>query len=237
MSDNWQPFGTRQDTFNSGVGFSQIFQGISAAQTLEEVSKIRALLEQEVNKGNARAKELAALMDKHACPVCVRGKGSQRTTGTCGRCLSRNGKFLESESVTSEELIRRVKTGQIAHQTSVRSSGGYMVQACKVEGLMRIAKSVGNMEDLAIANDPKPLPSAPVAPSVANPLPPSQSIVTPMMSSMAIEVIIDGIATSVTKQELFRLVSNLATENIFGFTICSPIDEKYIVDTIAKNHE
>ena len=97
MSNDWKPFGGGRDTFDAAVGMSQLLQGIDTARTANDVAKIRELLEREATKGNAKARDLAALLQKHSCPVCVRGKGNRRTTTGCGLCSGKEGGLLESE--------------------------------------------------------------------------------------------------------------------------------------------
>jgi len=88
---DYKPFGSVRDAMDAMAKLDQ-------AGTNAEIRSIRALLEREVKKGDAKANELAALMDKHVCPRCIRGRGSQRATASCSTCRGdKKRMFRESE--------------------------------------------------------------------------------------------------------------------------------------------
>ena len=92
MSNDWQPFGGGRDSFEGAVGLSLLLQGIDNARTASDVAKIRALLEREANKGNAKAKAIEELVRKYTC--CTGGKHDLYKP--CLMCC-KSGMILESE--------------------------------------------------------------------------------------------------------------------------------------------
>ena len=97
MDMNMNPWTNVRD-FTEFMGF------MKQIESVDELAKIRALLERDSKKGVDRARALEALLSKHTCPNCVRGKGIQRTTTSCGRCSGKKGELLETEIPYKERM-------------------------------------------------------------------------------------------------------------------------------------
>ena len=146
---DYKPFGSVRDAMDA---MAKLDQAGTNAEIRNMCGMLQGFLERESNKGSARARELAALLRKHSCPLCVRGTGSQRTTWYCGECIG--GKLLESQIPFKERMNLSPLTqpceqckgnGSVDGKTACRNCGGTGEEAIygrrqNVGGKMRLTK-------------------------------------------------------------------------------------------------